>query len=302
MQKTTNNMSDMNIYTRMGDPEHTRFTHTDFPFNIFNIRNATTISHWHNHMEIVLIHEGNQVVGINGEEVLCHPGDMVLIAPGCLHTIKCTQGHYSATVVGDALLKEVALDIDLNHIIRQFMSDPVFDYLVFGKDSRDFKSVRVSMNQLRNEYVTRQEGYKTAIKLELGRLMLSVIREGLLDTYIHESDTRKSYKEGNTSVSYIKRAIAYIEDHHREKISLEDMSQLTNLSKQHFARLFKTYTGKTLVEYLTLFRLDMSNWYLKHTDLPITQIPEQVGFCNANYYARLYKRQYGMSPRDTRRI
>lgn len=79
------------------------------------------------------------------------------------------------------------------------------------------------------------------------------------------------------------------------------MSNYANMSNQHFCRLFKAYTGKTFIEFLSLYRLEQSNLLLITTDVPITQIPERTGFCNANYFARVYKNRYGHPPSYTRK-
>ena len=99
----------------------------------------------------------------------------------------------------------------------------------------------------------------------------------------------------------MKLAIEYLTDHYSEKITIRTMTELMNMSEQHFSRLFKTYTGKTFVEYLTLYRLECANKLLLKSNLPITQIPELTGFCNPNYFSRVYKNYYGHSPSQSRK-
>ena len=74
-----------------------------------------------------------------------------------------------------------------------------------------------------------------------------------------------------------------------------------NMSEQHFSRLFKTYTGKTFIDYLTQFRLEQARKLLLKSDLPITQIPELTGFCNPNYFSRIFKHYYEQTPSEARK-
>jgi AraC family transcriptional regulator, transcriptional activator of pobA len=94
----------------------------------------------------------------------------------------------------------------------------------------------------------------------------------------------------------IKSSLDYLNLHYSERITVRHMSEYCHLSIQHFSRLFKSYTGKTFIEYLTLFRLEQARKILSGTDIPIIQIPDLVGFCNGNYFSRLYKKYYGHPP------
>ncbi len=108
-------------------------------------------------------------------------------------------------------------------------------------------------------------------------------------------------KLSTNNIQAMKKAINYISDHYSEKITLSDISFYTTMSQQHFCRLFKTYTGKTFTQFITHHRLERANLLLLKTDLPVTQVPELTGFCNFNYFARVYKHHYGHAPSLTRK-
>lgn len=283
----------MGGFMRIRDPEVTRFRMEDFPFNIFDINNTATLAHWHNHLEIIRILEGDIVVVVNDTKIQVGPGDVLMIAPGCLHSIECVLGHYKAIVIGDKLLSALKLPVEMKDVLRQFTLEDQFEYVVYGSKDPNTKLIGTYLDEMEEEFSERHEGQRVMIQLSICRMMVSMVRMG---------DLQGSVIHKKPSLQHIKTALTYIDDHYKEAITLKKIGQLTNLSEQHFSRIFKGYMGKTFMDYLKLYRLDLSNWYLKHTEIPITQIPEKVGICNANYYARLYKSHYGQSPSEARKL
>ena len=67
-------------------------------------------------------------------------------------------------------------------------------------------------------------------------------------------------------------------------------------SRSHFDCLFRTQTGMPPHQYLLSQRLKEASWLLRHTTLPISEIATQVGFSDAFYFSRLYKKKYGHPP------
>ena len=59
---------------------------------------------------------------------------------------------------------------------------------------------------------------------------------------------------------------------------------------------FKEYTGKTVNEYLTEYRIYIAKQLLEDTEKSILEIALECGFNEASYFIRIFKRQTGISP------
>jgi AraC-like DNA-binding protein len=90
--------------------------------------------------------------------------------------------------------------------------------------------------------------------------------------------------------------LQYIGAHYSEKISVNELAETANITVYYFCRIFKQVTGKTMTDYLNEFRLEKSTDYLKKSDLTVTEIALKCGFDSANYYSRLFRRYYHVSP------
>ena len=275
--------------------EHINFPHQDFPFGTYTIPNLTTLPHWHTHIEFIYAKKGTVDVYINGTQYPCYEGDILFIPGNSLHSI-IPKGHsiYTAIVIGDDLLNQLRHDIHFTQILEAY-GENAFP-LPFHFSSTDILSTEIIeiINTIISEHTKKQPYYQGMIKLELCRFFTIIHR------YYPHLISRS--QEGYTNqTNNIKSAIEYLTIHFAEKINLSDMSHLMNLSEQHFSRLFKAYTGKTFIEYLTLFRLEQAEKLLLHSNLPITNIPEVTGFCNQNYFSRVYKKHFGQPPSKTRK-
>ncbi|MDQ0199127.1 AraC family transcriptional regulator [Neobacillus ginsengisoli] len=98
----------------------------------------------------------------------------------------------------------------------------------------------------------------------------------------------------------IKRAIRYIKENHQKSILLEEIAHHCHLSRFHFSHLFKKEAGISVMDYLNKVKIDQAVFYLETTDLSIQEIANQVGFKDANYFSRLFKKYMQFTPTEYR--
>lgn len=279
--------------TNASNFEHISFNDITFPFNCFYIKNSNTLPHWHNHFEMVFSQKGSCMVYINGSSFLVSENQLIIIPPGSLHSI-FPQGScsYCAIVAGESLFEGLVADPHISEVLTPFMSIGFYPPLHLSEKDRVFKKCFSLVHELQRENDQKRNGYGARIKSQM-IILFSVLQESLPSEFFKKSKLPDSTR-------LIKYSLDYLRIHYSERITVNDMSVYCHLSIQHFSRLFKACTGKTFVEYLTLFRLEKARKILIGTDIPITQIPDLVGFCNSNYFCRLYKKYYGHPPSKDR--
>lgn len=100
----------------------------------------------------------------------------------------------------------------------------------------------------------------------------------------------------------IRLACSYVEEHYNEPIKLEDMAEVVNLNPAYFSTLFVKKTGQNFTEYVTLFRLKKACDLLSHSDMNINEIADSLGFPDARYFSKLFRKKMGLKPTEYRRI
>lgn len=107
-------------------------------------------------------------------------------------------------------------------------------------------------------------------------------------------------KSTETATNAVRRVLEYIEENYHREITLHDISGVLYINPVYFCRLFKAKMGVTFIEHLTQFRLKKAKELLTFTNLDIREIAEKVGFSNANYFSRVFKKHKNMTPSSYR--
>lgn len=99
----------------------------------------------------------------------------------------------------------------------------------------------------------------------------------------------------------IQRMLIYIEEHIKEEMTMDQVTEITSLSKYHIHRLFKTMTDRPLMEYVRNRKLSASLHELLNTDLKIIDIALEYGFDYEQTYIRAFKKTFRITPDRFRR-
>ncbi|MCZ8523253.1 MULTISPECIES: AraC family transcriptional regulator [Paenibacillus] len=89
---------------------------------------------------------------------------------------------------------------------------------------------------------------------------------------------------------------AYLRNHYREKVTKEDLGTVIGRSPGHAAVLFREATGQTISEYAHGLRIKTAVYLLRHSDLTVADIAEQLGYCDPSFFHRTFKRLTGAPP------
>ncbi|NLD47222.1 MAG: helix-turn-helix domain-containing protein [Clostridiaceae bacterium] len=92
----------------------------------------------------------------------------------------------------------------------------------------------------------------------------------------------------------------YIENNINERISLDDISIYTGISKYYLHRMFKALTGETLIDYVQSRKLTSSINELISTNMRIIDIAMEYGFDHEQSYIRAFRKKFGYTPQKVR--
>ncbi len=93
----------------------------------------------------------------------------------------------------------------------------------------------------------------------------------------------------------------YLQTHCSESCSLDEIAARFFISKPYLTRIFKSVTGFTVTEYLTVCRVRKAQILLEETGLSITEIAAQTGFGNITYFEKVFKKMTGFTPLQYRK-
>lgn len=135
--------------------------------------------------------------------------------------------------------------------------------------------IKVANNQMNDPYITSSSAY--TFLMELQRFILNI-------------------ECNQTLPEPIKKATVYINENYASQLTLDDIVEVSGLSKYHFTRLFHETVRSTPIQHLTKVRINKAIELLKNEALTIENIAVQVGFSNGNYFNKVFRSSMGMSP------
>jgi AraC-like DNA-binding protein len=129
----------------------------------------------------------------------------------------------------------------------------------------------------------------------------SSIKEAVISQYITNLLTEllisNDYSPRQTkNTDMIEDTIAYINEHLRDNITLEQLAATASLSPYYFTRLFKRETGFTPHEYIIAARLNLAKFQLKNTNHSIKDICFSCGFSSESSFCSTFKKWENITP------
>jgi AraC family transcriptional regulator len=150
------------------------------------------------------------------------------------------------------------------------------------------------MERLRDELMLRQpsplfvQGIAQAIAIHLARNYAVTGEE------LHSgSPSLPGYK--------LRQITEWMAEHVAEDLNLDRLAAHAGLSKFHFHRLFKNAMGVSPARYHMNSRMDVARRLLRETKKTVVNVALDVGYANPSHFAKLFRRETGLSPSDYRR-
>lgn len=94
---------------------------------------------------------------------------------------------------------------------------------------------------------------------------------------------------------------AYISNHISDCLSLEDLGKIVHLHPVYLSKFYKQETGENLSSYISSKRLEKASKLLIDSNLHVLDISHLVGYKKPQYFIKLFKDQYGITPYQYRR-
>ncbi len=100
----------------------------------------------------------------------------------------------------------------------------------------------------------------------------------------------------------VEKLLKHIQENYMEDLSLEMAASRFHFSPAYFSVVFKNCSGTGFSEYLAAVRIEKAQELLKHTNFKVYEISEKVGYRDAAYFNRIFRREVGISPYKYRQI
>lgn len=129
-------------------------------------------------------------------------------------------------------------------------------------------------------------------------ITLQDIREYMINKITFVFKGIKKLESSNRTVFEVKKHIQ--KNFWDENLSAAALAEHVYLTPTYLSAMFKKVTGKTISEYIIKVRIEKSKEYLKDSQLKLFEVARNVGYNDANYYAKAFKKLVGLTPSEYR--
>jgi len=107
--------------------------------------------------------------------------------------------------------------------------------------------------------------------------------------------TKETIVSMQPSRNWLVKAKEFVEARFSEPIRLEDAAELVSFSPSYFSQRFRQETGEAFSDYVTRVRIREAIRLYKESDCTTEEIAARVGYANANYFIKVFKRETGQT-------
>lgn len=243
----------------------------------FNNPPSMSFDHFHNKHELYYLMTGKTRYFVKNEIYTLEPGDMIFVPGGEFHRTVYEEGEH----VDRVLFVFDDTDGGYGKYINEMTAEKL---ITFPKD----KTVEVNelIKKCIKENENRQKGFEEMKNFLLGELLITISRY------------RKSKSLPTASVCSAMEDVAkYISLNYNTNLSLQFLAKRFSISPNHLSKQFKKVTGVGLNEYINISRIAAAEKMLSTTNISITKVATECGFNDSNYFAAVFKKLKGITPK-----
>ena len=249
-----------------------------------------TYYHSHDFVEFSIVTSGQIQYNIEGSHYTLKKNDVLISNPGVYHQelihpdTVCTQIH-----IGIANLN---IDCIAPNYVRALDGAPILSMQKYHKEFTQ------CYQEIIKEHRIRQLGHSFVLKSLVMKLIIILYRE--MDQSSSPSLHQSNQLVTNDKKVIVQSLIDYISYYYMNDISLDYLSTIMHISPTYISKIFKEETGISPIQYLIQVRLEKAKDLLTSSSLSVKEIASAVGYGDAYYFSKLFKKHYDLSPTSYR--
>lgn len=271
-------------------------THQHEVFHIMKVQEHYFFPSWHFHpqYEIMLVLEGTGIRFVGDSVERFQPGDLIFYGANIPHLYRSDEEYYNKK--SDLVSQAVVIYFEENFLGENFwnLSDITSIKKLFSLSKKGIKYTGEAKEKLKAKVLSlddQKDGIQKIIDL------LSVLK-AMADTAEYELLSSSAFTKGieKDDCERMNKVYQFIMDKFAENPSLDQTSEIANMSTTAFCRYFKSHTNKTYTQFLNEIKVGNACKLLIENRLSISQICFETGFNNFTHFNSQFKKISGVTP------
>ena len=248
--------------------------------------------HWHREFEFLYVESGEIICGIGEKQIILSKGDAIFINSKILHRFYASSGGVIPNFV--CMPEFIAPE---NSLVYKKYILPIISSNMSFQCFQIAEPWQARIIQIMIKIMGTQENEKIR---ELSTLALLQDLWLIFYENVKLSDKENMQTVDEAAQKRVQLMMQYIHENYNHELSLDEIASHIGVSKSTALNLFHRFLHTTPVSYLIGYRLQAASWLLKNTNKKVKTIAYESGFRNVDYFCRLFKKRYHLTPSDYR--
>lgn len=258
-------------------------TSSPLQFSVLAIENLER--YWHQSIELLYVLSGNAQVYCRNTQYNLREDDIILINMFDVHSVSGNKCEVLSLKIDVS-----ALDPEISHFSqKRFNCNSSIE-----TDKTKFTPLKKLIALIVKANINPGDSIDLLNKSYIYELLY------ILTAYFNVEDNANS-KDVNKNFERIKNIVIYINEHYKEKISLNSLAETFFLSTPYISKIFKEFIDISFSDYLTEIRLSHAVKDLANPNSKIEYISEKNGFSNTRSFVAAFKNKYNYLPSKHRK-
>ena len=248
--------------------------------------------HWHREFEFLYVESGEIICGIGEKQIILSKGDAIFINSKILHRFYASSGGVIPNFV--CMPEFIAPE---NSLVYKKYILPIISSNMSFQCFQIAEPWQARIIQIMIKIMGTQENEKIR---ELSTLALLQDLWLIFYENVKLSDKEKMQTVDEAAQKRVQLMMQYIHENYNHEMSLDEIASHIGISRSTALNLFQRFLHTTPVSYLIGYRLQAASWLLKNTNKKVKTIAYESGFRNVDYFCRLFKKRYHLTPSEYR--
>lgn len=239
-------------------------------------------NHFHDYYVIGFIENGQRYLSCKNKSYNVGPGDLTIFNPNDNHTCEQIDNRtldYRSINIQPDVMKKITFEITNKEYTPYFKENVLYN-----------DELAASLRELHLMIIQEEKDFRKE------EIFLFVM--GQLITEYSEGSSSVSLQESNAEVNSI---CEFLRDNYSKNISLNDLSNLTGVSKYHLLRSFTKQKGISPYSYLEAIRINEAKKFLEQGISPL-EVALKTGFTDQSHFTNFFKKFIGITPKQYMKI
>lgn len=245
--------------------------------------------------------KGNAIFFIDGKEFEVKEGDIVYLPVGCKLSCHALNDEFSFYSIRFA----TSVNYDGGDLLTDYFHIPTVIHDINNEGRMYFEKMYKCIKTDHDSRMFWVRGYLELIigyVIDKGKRNIDIDRKELIgeEEFSLERIKKRTRKSDVSLDPRIQVVVDYIILHPTEQYTISKMSRMAELSESRFRTLFKQQVGKNPLVYLNEIRVMTAARKLLVSGDNISDIAYEVGYEDANYFSRIFKKYFCITPKQYR--